>query len=742
MATWQRRGLQWVPGRGDQFVAEGLIASVMALGTFRERSLVVGRTRYEFSFDARIPSDQERCAMQRLGKVVRYVHERFGRDLGPTYRTIVSPPAESGDDLTGDGWADGQGGTLAPATTARVHRFAERLIDAYLLHPPYRTEVTRPEEYWIVDGVRRLYAWRAVARTGLMNDEDVRRDVVSAYLLVANVGGEERNLEKLYTSSQDTRYTRDYFTPVALLSLDRLIREVTNSTQDLDTVVRRLYGGRLAPSLWRALPEAPAQTWERFRSREVIGAQHLSAEDIPYVRPTREKPEPAAGACVRHVTVAYTGQSFGFLENCGCKANQSGGVARRATVLKRIRSRDPETILLDAGNAFARTQAGQGVTFLGRKEQQLYLHTMDMMRYDAAAVGTSELLLGPDYFHELSRGTGTIFLASNVAAQTQPVAPPARLVRRAGLRIGIIGVLGPRRGRFLSPLFEESLSKLTCTDPVDAVNHEADSLRTGADLIIVIGDIAPETVRRIAARCANIDVIISSSLDLPNVSRSAQGVSLEDTDHSGFLGRTLVLYTAARQYGLGSARIGLDAEGRVADVSIRDVLLGDDVRDDATVRQALSTFYDRIGSDEAAQRSVSPLFGWDAARLNGRYVGASACKTCHEHEYSQWAGTAHATAFRTLLDRHRNYQPSCISCHVVGYGSAFGYRVGAAEGRLGNVQCEVCHGPGAAHVLEPGNANIQRDVPERVCLECHNTEHSDGFVYAEKLPRVRHDMSH
>jgi len=30
-------------------------------------------------------------------------------------------------------------------------------------------------------------------------------------------------------------------------------------------------------------------------------------------------------------------------------------------------------------------------------------------------------------------------------------------------------------------------------------------------------------------------------------------------------------------------------------------------------------------------------------------------------------------------------------------------------------------------------------VPEKVCLECHNPDHSDHFVYAEKVPKVRHD---
>src|SRR3990170_324691 len=101
--------------------------------------------------------------------------------------------------------------------------------------------------------------------------------------------------------------------------------------------------------------------------------------------------------------------------------------------------------------------------------------------------------------------------------------------------------------------------------------------------------------------------------------------------------------------------------------------------------------------------------------------------------------TQHAGAFKTLLDRHRHFQPKCVSCHVVGYGTPHGYRLGMAEQTLANVQCEVCHGPGAEHARQPSAKNIQKQVPEKICLECHNPEHSDHFVYAERLPKVKHD---
>jgi cytochrome c554/c'-like protein len=735
---WKQKGSRWLPGNGGRYVAEDLISSPIAFGAFRDRALIVGKTRYRFSFDSRIAPNDERIAMERYARVVRYLHGLFRRDLGTSYRTIVVPITGSGDDLTGDGWADGQGGTLVPATTLRVHRFAERLLDAYLVHAPYRSTANQPSEYWLVDGVRRLYAWRSVAAAGLMAQEDVNRDVIRAYIMALQTRGMSRDLEAIYARGGTETAARDYVTPAVLVSLERAVRGAS-SQEGLDAVVTRIYGGRSARSLWNVLPGSPSPAWDLFRKKQVRGGSSFGPEDVPALAPTHATPDPPAGAPVRHIRIAYTGDSKGFLENCGCKVNQSGGVARRATALRRIRSEDPSTVLVDAGNSLLLWRPGEEIGYLSEREQGLYLRTMDLMRYDAAALGVNELVLGRKRFGEMALGTKTPFLTANVADAEGPLAPPARVIHRAGFRIGVIGIFDRPRGRFANPRFDDAAEALRFGDPVVSALHLADSLAAVTDLVVVLGEIHPATIRRLAASSSSIDVVVSSSFDAPRVVPAAKGPSLDSSDEPGFLGRMLVLYTTPRQYGLSVARVDLDAQGEIAGAAIEDVRLNEEIPDDPQVRHTLNAFYDRIGAEGAAQRSVRTPFAWDAARQMGRYVGASACKECHELEHAQWIGTAHAAAFKTLLDRHRHYQPECISCHVVGYGTPHGYRVGDSEEPLGNVQCEVCHGPGADHVADPTPSNIQKSVPERICLECHTPDHSDSFVYGEKLPRVRHD---
>jgi hypothetical protein len=149
-------------------------------------------------------------------------------------------------------------------------------------------------------------------------------------------------------------------------------------------------------------------------------------------------------------------------------------------------------------------------------------------------------------------------------------------------------------------------------------------------------------------------------------------------------------------------------------------------------------FYDHVGTLDSAQASVRPLFMDSPARIAGDYVGVARCASCHALEAAQWRTTAHANAYKTLLDAHRHYQPRCVVCHVVGFGTRAGFRLGSRDERLAGVQCEVCHGPGGTHSAHPAAGTIARDVPETACLECHTPDHSDHFVYADKLPRVVH----
>ena len=103
---------------------------------------------------------------------------------------------------------------------------------------------------------------------------------------------------------------------------------------------------------------------------------------------------------------------------------------------------------------------------------------------------------------------------------------------------------------------------------------------------------------------------------------------------------------------------------------------------------------------------------------NGRFVGSKKCESCHEKSYDIWKKSGHAHAYETLakLDPPRNFDPECVSCHVVGWHPTkffpytSGYESPEKTPHLINVGCEDCHGPGEKHC--DGRTGQQRGTAE------------------------------
>lgn len=123
------------------------------------------------------------------------------------------------------------------------------------------------------------------------------------------------------------------------------------------------------------------------------------------------------------------------------------------------------------------------------------------------------------------------------------------------------------------------------------------------------------------------------------------------------------------------------------------------------------------------------------AKGKAGYVGIEACADCHEEAVEHWRTTVHAGAWKTLVDDNKEFDLSCVSCHVTGYRKPGGSELVENLG-LRDVQCEVCHGPGSLHVADGGTDTklISLTTTAELCAgECHTAEHSDTFDYVPYL---------
>jgi len=172
------------------------------------------------------------------------------------------------------------------------------------------------------------------------------------------------------------------------------------------------------------------------------------------------------------LTILYTNDTHARLDPFPDNALEFaglGGIARRASLVKKIRSQSKNLLLLDAGDVF------QGTPWFDVYGGEIDLKLMSEMGYDAMAVGNHEFDRGPDGFAEASQKAEFPILAANYDASGTPMnSYLERLIVREfnGLRVGIFG-LGIELDGVVSP---ELYGDVKHRDPIAWANGMKNSL--------------------------------------------------------------------------------------------------------------------------------------------------------------------------------------------------------------------------------------------------------------------------
>jgi hypothetical protein len=116
------------------------------------------------------------------------------------------------------------------------------------------------------------------------------------------------------------------------------------------------------------------------------------------------------------------------------------------------------------------------------------------------------------------------------------------------------------------------------------------------------------------------------------------------------------------------------------------------------------------------------------------YVGSEACKDCHPTEYESFVVNAKKSGSFKSIERLRRGLTDeeikkCYSCHTTGYGKPGGFIDPETTPHLKNAGCEVCHGPGEAHVKTTDPEDTKGQLSKKDCEVCHISERVKAFRY-------------
>ncbi len=204
-----------------------------------------------------------------------------------------------------------------------------------------------------------------------------------------------------------------------------------------------------------------------------------------------------------------------------------GGVARRAALIKKIRSEEKNVLLLDAGDIY------QGTPYFNRYGGELEFKLMSKMQYDASAIGNHDFDNGIDgLLKNLPLATFPMLCANYDLSDTalNSKVEPYKIFEKQGIKIGVFGL-----GIELEGLVEKkNYLNTKYLDPMQKAAEMTILLKNEkkCDLIICLSHLGysyPDkkiSDRVLAEQSKNIDVIIGAHthtfLDKPVIIRNRE----------------------------------------------------------------------------------------------------------------------------------------------------------------------------------------------------------------------------
>jgi Cytochrome c554 and c-prime len=482
---------------------------------------------------------------------------------------------------------------------------------------------------------------------------------------------------------------------------------------------------------------APQNTETPAPGKQIHPTNKLT--DIPF-DPIKENGKIFEGWGKPKVAIIITGVIEGYIEPCGCAGldRMKGGMSRRFSLFKQLRDWGWPVVGLDVGGL---------ASGFGREAEIKFQTMVEGMRktgYDAIALGASDLRLPAGEIAAVTanlKGQQNPFVSANVALFSFDLGMTStyRIISRGGMRIGVTAVLGKT--------YQQTIKNadIVMLDPVAAIQKILPEMKKQSDYLILLAHATKDETTALAKRFPDFNLIVTSDGEPEPPDKLHKFKDMKtlyvEVGHKGQNAVVLGFYDEPKKTVLYQ-RVPLDSRFPPS-TEMKNLMA-------AYQDQLKALGYDGLGLRAAPQPQLES---------NGKFVGSAKCESCHEESYAIWKKSLHSKAYETLakLDPPRNFDPECVSCHVVGWNPAnfFQYQGGFESQektpKLTDVGCESCHGPGEKHVAaEAGSSEAmmqkyrkacvltKADAKKSFCITCHDGDNSPDFNFETYWPLVEH----
>jgi hypothetical protein len=415
-----------------------------------------------------------------------------------------------------------------------------------------------------------------------------------------------------------------------------------------------------------------------------------------------------------------------------------GGMARRASFFQQLRQDGWPVLGLDVGGL------GHGFGRQAELKFQTLVESKRKMGYEAMTFGADDLRLPAGELVAVAAsvdGKPSPFVTANVGLLGKPgeIIPQTRLIEVGGIKIGVTAILGKK--------FQKEIrnDEIEMSDPDAVLPKIVAALKPKSDYLVLLAHATLDEAVELGKKFPAFNVVVSSG-GWEEPPKSAQTID----------GTKTLLITVGHK-GMDAIVLGL-YDGAHPPFRYQRVPLDSRFKSSPDMKQLMTAYQEQLKAIGFAGLGLRPV-PHPLSDSNGKFVGSQKCESCHEKSYDIWKKSGHAHAYNAIakLDPPRNFDPECVSCHVVGWHPTkffpyeSGYQSQEKTPHLVNVGCEDCHGPGEKHVaaelsgsdalrtkLRKAMVLTKAEAKKQQCLSCHDLDNSPEFNFELYWPFIEH----
>ena len=208
----------------------------------------------------------------------------------------------------------------------------------------------------------------------------------------------------------------------------------------------------------------------------------------------------------KQLTILHTNDTHSQVEP---RDDGRGGYARRMGLIRQEREKDPDLLLVDAGDF------SQGTPYFNLYRGRVEIDAMNYMGYDAATLGNHEFDNGLDSLAMVLKQARFPIVCANYDFTGTPLeglVQPYTIIEKSGVKVGIFGLGCQPKGVISDQNFEPATYK----DPYPVAQAMADTLRAqGCDVVVCLSHMGTlgkakgdECDSAMVANTRGIDVVV------------------------------------------------------------------------------------------------------------------------------------------------------------------------------------------------------------------------------------------